>query len=86
MTTLKNNVGKFSIRLIIFVISFYVGYELGIKDTVEKQPSTPATHAISGMTYAIIEGKVVNLTKDSLEVNIWRDGRAVITHKTMATW
>jgi len=77
---------NFSIYLIIFVISFYVGYELGIKNTVGKQPPTPATQTLSGMTYAVIEGKVVNLTKDSLEVHILRDGRAVITTKSIGTW
>ena len=53
-------------------------------------PRTPEpTHhieTISGMTYAVIEGKVVNLTKDSLEVNILREGKAVITYKTISTW
>ena len=46
----------------------------------------PRIETLSGMTYAIIEGKVVNLTMDSLEVHILREGKAVITHKTMATW
>lgn len=74
-------------KYVAFVIGvlglWYSGYLSGKKSA---PPPPPTTFYHAGMHYEIIGSEVRNITKDSLHCAILKNGKAVITTKTIGAW